>query len=200
MSFRRSALSLLAALAIAGPLAGCAGEPAKPFPHAIMTPAPKDLAAVTFTGDDGKPLSLDRFKGQWVWLYFGFTNCPDVCPAAMDYMAQEYKLLGKKDHVVPLFVSVDPARDDVKALKKYVQYYGDAFVGATADKPTLDAFAKEFGAGYVIDKPVKPGGHYNISHTNLVFVLDPQGRFVAAYVPSPTEGEMAKDFDKLRAS
>lgn len=197
MSFRRSLFALFAACA----LVGCAGEPAKPYPHAVLTPAPaKDIASGRLIGSDGKPLSLDDLAGKWVWLYFGFTNCPDVCPIAMDYMAQEYKLLADKGRVVPVFISVDPARDDARALKKYTQYYGDAFLGASGEPATLEAFAKQFGAGYTIDKAAKPGDNYNISHTNLVFVLDPQGRFAAAYVPSPTAGEMAADFNALPAS
>ena len=200
MSIRRLA-ALFGAVALASQLAGCPSEPAKTFPHAVLTPAPaKDLAAVQLTGEDGQPFKVSDLKGKWVWLYFGFTHCPDVCPAAMDYMAAEYKLLKDPSRVVPLFVSVDPKRDDPAALKRYAQYYGDAFVGATGDKEAIDALTKSVGAGYVIDKPSKPGGDYNVSHTNLVFVLDPQGRFTAGYVPVPESGEMASDFNALPPS
>jgi protein SCO1 len=198
MSIRRFSLM---ALALASLLAGCPAERAKPFPHAVLTPAPeKELAAVTLRGEDGKPFQLSALRGKWVWLYFGFTHCPDVCPAAMDYMAQEYRALAKKDRVVPVFVSVDPKRDDAAALKRYADYYGPAFVALSGEKEALDALAKSVGAGYVIDKPAQPGGDYNISHTNLVFVLDPQGRFAAGYVPVPQAGDMAKDFDALPPS
>lgn len=198
MSIRRTVLALLGAFTLAGTLAGCPGEPAQEFPHAVLTPTPaKELAAVTLTGMDGQPFDIASLKGKWVWLYFGFTHCPDVCPAAMDYMAAEYKALKDPSRVVPLFVSVDPQRDDPAALKRYAQYYGDAFFGATGEKEAIDALAKSVGAGYVIDKPSKPGGDYNVSHTNLVFVLDPQGRFTAGYVPVPETGDMARDFDAL---
>ena len=201
MSFCRSVLALVGAACLTGLLAGCPGQPAEQFPHAVLTPAPaKELAAVKLTGMDGQPFTVEDLKGKWVWLYFGFTHCPDVCPAAMDYMAAEYKLLKDPSRVVPLFVSVDPKRDDPAALKRYAQYYGDAFVGATGDKEAIDALTKSVGAGYVIDKPSKPGGDYNVSHTNLVFVLDPQGRFTAGYVPVPESGEMASDFNALPPS
>ena len=112
MSIRRLAAVTFGALALASQLAGCPSEPAKAFPHAVLTPAPaKELAAVPLTGEDGQPFKVSDLKGKWVWLYFGFTHCPDVCPAAMDYMAQEYNALKHKDRVVPLFVSVDPNRD-----------------------------------------------------------------------------------------
>ncbi|MNS68832.1 hypothetical protein D3C72_1021240 [compost metagenome] len=201
MSIRRFTAALFGAAALATLLAGCPSESARTFPHAVLTPAPaKELAAVSLTGEDGKPFTIADLKGKWVWLYFGFTHCPDVCPAAMDYMAQEYNALKHKDRVVPLFVSVDPNRDTPAELKRYTDYYGPAFTGATGAKADLDALTKSVGAGYVIDKP-KPGStDYNVSHTNLVFVLDPEGRFIAGYVPAPTKGEMAADFDALPPS
>ena len=188
---------LALACALAMSMAACAQQTPKPFPHAIITPSPKPLVAVSLTRMDGKPLDLNAFKGKWVWLYFGYTNCPDVCPAAMSYMADEYKKLAHPEQVQGVFVSVDPGRDTLKRLTSFVTYYNPKFVGVTGNKAAIDAIAKEVGAGYVIDKPAQAGGGYNVSHTNLVYVLDPQGRFVATYVPGADPGAMAKDFDVL---
>jgi protein SCO1/2 len=113
----------------------------------------------------------------------------------MDYMASEYKRLARPEAVAPVFVSVDPNRDDAKALKTYTAYYGPEFIGVSGDKATLDAMTHAVGAGYVIEPPQKPNGDYNVSHTNLIFVLDPDGRLVAGYVPDSQPGQMAKDFD-----
>jgi protein SCO1/2 len=200
MTVRRAFASLFAAAVVAGSLAGCPSG-AKPYPHAVVTPSPpKDVPAAKLVRTDGKPFQLADLKGKWVWLYFGYTHCPDVCPAAMDYMAGEHQRLAHPDQVVPVFLSVDPKRDTPAELKKYVAYYGPEFVGVSGAKADIDALAHAVGAGYVIDQPSKPGGAYNVSHTNLIFVLDPQGRFIAGYVATPQAGEMAKDFDALARS
>ena len=190
-------IRLLAAALAAWTLAGCQPEPAKPYPHAIMTPAPTAPPPIRLTDADGKPLTLADLKGQYTWIYFGFANCPDVCPAAMSFMADEYKRLKHPERVTPLFISVDPKRDTPAKLKQYAAYYHPDLRAATGDKAELDPFARALGAAYVIDPP-KPGTKdYNVSHTNLVFVIDPEGRYVATYVPGVTPGQMAEDFDQL---
>lgn len=196
MPIKRLLFTALAALT----LTACPNEPPKPYPHAIMTPAPTQPPAVTLVDADGKPLTLDTLKGHYTWVYFGFANCPDVCPAAMSYMADEYKRLKHPDGVVPLFISVDPQRDKPEQLKKYAGYYHPKIKAATGEKAQIDTLAKALGAAYVIDAP-KPGSKdYNVSHSNLVFVLDREGRYVATYVPGVTPGHLAEDFDRLTAN
>ena len=191
---------VFAAFVALGALTGCPAG-GKPYAHAVVTPSPgKDVPETGLTGMDGKPFKLSDLKGKYVWLYFGFTHCPDVCPVAMEYMAAEYKRLKHPDQVVPVFVSVDPKRDTPAVLKTYAAYYGPEFRAATGSKAAIDELTKGVGAGYVIDPPKKPGGDYNVSHTNLVFVLDPEGRFIAGYAASPEAGKMAEDFDTLTRS
>jgi protein SCO1/2 len=205
---RRTALPGLLALSLSA-LVGCPQEGPKDFPHAILTPEPSALPSVTLVKADGKPFSTDTLKGGWTWVYFGFANCPDVCPEAMSFMSDEYKRLKHPDKVTPLFVSVDPKRDTPEKLRQYAKYYNPKIQAATGEKAEIDRFAKALGAAYVIDPP-RPNGasekhnaagkEYNVSHTNLVFVLDPQGRMVAVYVPGVKAGDMAEDFDRLTAS
>jgi protein SCO1/2 len=191
------ALLPLAAVLLLG--AGCAGTgEAKRFPNAILTPEPpKAVPAVRLVTGDGKPAPKDLLEGHWTWLYFGFANCPDVCPLALEYATREYEKLRNPKAVKVVFVSVDPARDRSPKLAEFVTFYHRDFVGVTGERTDLDALTKALGASYVIEQPKKPGGGYNVSHTNLVFVLDPQGRWVATYVPGATPGAMTKDFDAL---
>lgn len=194
----RAWLGCLLTLGVAFGVAACAPASEKPFPHAILTPEPaREVPAVALVTGDGKPAPKDLLTGKWTWLYFGFANCPDVCPMAMEYATKEYQALQNKDGVRVVFVSVDPARDRSPKLTEFVRFYDPAFVGVTGDKPQIDALAKAVGATYVLEAPEKPGGNYNVSHTNLVFVLDPAGKWVASYVPGATPGAMAKDFDRL---
>lgn len=192
-----SRIPLIVALTAVLAIAGCQPQAPKPYPHAILTPAPTAAPVVTLTGVDGKPFTLDALKGTYTWVYFGFANCPDVCPEAMSFMADEYRRLKRPEAVTPLFVSVDPKRDTPDKLKTYVGYYHPKLKAATGDKAQIDTLAKALGAAYVIDPPKAGSKDYNVSHTNLVFVLDPQGQYVATYVPGVTPGQMAEDFDRL---
>lgn len=188
----------LLALGALGLAAGCAGNETPRFPHAIMTPAAeKTLPPIALKGPQGelKPADL---AGRWVWLYFGFANCPDICPAAMSEVASEYKKLERPERVVPVFVSVDPARDTPEILKPFAAFYHPAIRPVTGSKEAIDAWTQALGAGYVIEAPPEPGASYNVSHSNLIFVLDPAGRFVATYVPGTGDGGLASDFNALR--
>lgn len=194
----RAWLGRVLALGVAFGVAACDPAAEKPFPHAILTPEPaREVPAARLVTGDGKPAPTGLLKGQWTWLYFGFANCPDVCPMAMEFATKEYEQLQHKDRVRVVFVSVDPARDRSPKLTEFVRFYHPAFVGVTGERAQIDALAKAVGATYVIEQPETPGGNYNVSHTNLVFVLDPAGKWVASYVPGATPGAMAKDFDRL---
>ena len=185
-------------LGVAFGVAACDPAADKKFPHAILTPEPaREVPAVPLVTGDGKPAPKDLLTGKWTWLYFGFANCPDVCPMAMEYATKEYEQLQNKDRVRVVFLSVDPARDRSPKLTAFVRFYHPAFVGVTGDKAAVDTLAKAVGATYVLETPEKPGGNYNVSHTNLVFILDPAGKWVASYVPGAVPGAMAKDFDRL---
>lgn len=197
----RALVAFLLALGVAAGVGACKeGAPEKPFPHAVLTPEPaREVPAVPLVTGDGKPAPADLLKGQWTWLYFGFANCPDVCPLALEYATKEYEGLQNKSKVKVVFVSVDPARDRSPKLTEFVSFYHKAFVGVTGQPADLERLAKAVGATYVLEKAEKPGGNYNVSHTNLVFVLDPQGKWVASYVPGATPGAMTRDFDRLTA-
>lgn len=180
-------------------LVGCnAPAEEKSFPNAILTPEPpKTVPPVDLVFGDDAPVPPDLFKGHWTWLYFGFANCPDVCPMALEFAAREYKRLTKPQGVKVVFLSVDPARDRSPKLKSFVAFYHPDFVGVTGERKAIDSLAQAVGASYVIDKPATPGGAYNVSHSNMVFILNPSGQLSAVYAPGIPEGKMADDFERL---
>jgi protein SCO1/2 len=180
-------------------LLGCAAPAEeKSFPHAILTPEPpKVVPAVDLVFGDGSAVPATLLKGQWTWLYFGFANCPDVCPMALEFAAREYSRLTSKKGVRVVFLSVDPQRDRSPKLKSFVEYYHPDFIGVTGRREAIDTLAQAVGASYVIDKPAVPGGAYNVSHSNMVFILNPEGQLSAVYAPGTTEGHMAEDFERL---
>jgi protein SCO1 len=125
---------------------------------------------------NGKMRSLADFKGKAVVVFFGYTQCPDVCPTTMTEMANVMKQLGPQaDKVQVLFVTVDPERDTPELLAKYVPSFDPRFLGLTGDKAATEKMAKEFKVFYQ-KVPGKQAGSYAMDHTAGSFVFDPQGR------------------------
>jgi protein SCO1/2 len=125
---------------------------------------------------NGKMRSLADFKGKAVVVFFGYTQCPDVCPTTMAEMANVMKELGPlADKVQVLFITVDPERDTPEILSKYVPAFDPRFLGLIGDKESLDKVTKEFKVFYQ-KVPGKEAGSYTVDHTAGSYVYDPQGR------------------------
>jgi protein SCO1 len=133
----------------------------------------KDFALPDF---NGKPRTLADFRGKAVLVFFGYTQCPDVCPTTMAEMATVMQQLGPlADKVQVLFITLDPERDTPELLSKYVPAFDARFLGLVGDKAATDKVAKEFKVFYQ-KVPSKTPGSYTIDHTAGSYVFDPQGR------------------------
>ena len=133
----------------------------------------KDFAMTDHTG---KMRTLADFKGKAVVVFFGYTQCPDVCPTTMAEMANVMQQLGPlSDKVQVLFVTVDPERDTPELLSKYVPAFDPRFLGLVGDKEATGKIAKEFRVFYQ-KVPGKEPGSYTMDHTAGSYVFDPQGR------------------------
>ncbi len=127
------------------------------------------------TDHNGKKRTLADFKGKAVVVFFGYTQCPDVCPTTMAEMASALKELGPlASKVQVLFITLDPERDTPEVLAKYVPAFDPHFLGLTGDKAEIDAVAKEFRIFYQ-KVPGKEPGSYTIDHVAGSYVFDPQG-------------------------
>lgn len=126
---------------------------------------------------DGKVRSLSDFKGKVVVVFFGYTQCPDVCPTTLTEMQQVMTLLGPQaDKVQVLFVTVDPDRDTAAILKQYVPAFDSRFLGLRpADEAALEKVAKDFKI-YYKKVPGSSAGSYTIDHTAGSYAFDPEGR------------------------
>jgi len=154
-------------------LAACS-EPAR-FNATEVTGVPwgKDFA---LTDHHGKPRRLADFQGKAVVLFFGYTQCPDVCPTTLTAMRDTLKLLGTDAaRVQVLFVTLDPARDTPQLLADYVPWFESTMLGLWADEKTIAATAGEFKVFYV-KRPGAQAGSYSIDHSAASYVFDPQGR------------------------
>ena len=124
---------------------------------------------------DGRDRSLGEFKGKVVFLFFGFTQCPDVCPTTMAELAEVRRQLGADgERVQGVFVTVDPERDTPSLLKGYLGSMDPSFVGLTGTPDEIKAAAKEFKVFY--QKVPTQNGNYTIDHTAGAFVFDPSGQ------------------------
>ncbi len=171
---RRSAL-----LALLLVLAGCDrfGESsAKPSFRGVDITGADYAKSLSLTDQNGRQRSLADFKGKVVVVFFGYTQCPDVCPGTMAELAQIKRALGTDgERVQGVFVSVDPERDSAEILKSYLASFDASFVALRGSPEQTKAAAKEFKVFYG-KVPGKTEGSYSVDHTAGSFVFDPQGK------------------------
>ena len=168
-----SALGLAAALALP---AGCSRFSRPQFRNTDITGAELKLDDVRLTGQDGQPHMLSDWRGKVVLVFFGFTQCPDVCPTTLAEMAEVMKKLGPRaDQVQVLFVSVDPERDTPELLAQYVPVFDPRFMGLVGTPAQTQSVAKAFKVFYM-KVPGKEPGSYTVDHTAGSYVLDREGR------------------------
>lgn len=151
----------------------------------VAIPQTAGAAEVTgrfiLTAQDGQTVSDESFKGRVRMMTFGYTFCPDVCPTTLSTMVSALELMGKDaDQVVPIFVTIDPARDTPDILKDYMSAFGPSFVGLTGTREQVDAAAKSFKVRYVIHPPMEGDPkNYLVDHSAGIYIMDRDGRFVA---------------------
>jgi protein SCO1/2 len=128
------------------------------------------------TDHNGQRRTLADYKGKVIVLFFGFVQCPDVCPVTLAELAKVAKDLGPEaSKLQVLFVTVDPERDTREVLKQYVPQFNPSFVGLYGDAEATARTAKEFKI-YVNKKPLEKGGSYTVDHSAGSYILDQQGR------------------------
>jgi protein SCO1/2 len=121
------------------------------------------------------PVRMTDFEGKVVVVYFGYTFCPDVCPATLSKLAKSLALLGDKaDDVQVMMVSVDPARDTPEMLEDYVTHFHPSFIGVTGDEATVNRVATLYGVVYE-QAEGSAGTGYTIDHTSTVILIDREG-------------------------
>ena len=148
----------------------------------------------TLTGSDGKPFNSSQLAGKPAALFFGFTNCPDVCPTTLARLAKLRTQLGKGEGGFSIvFITVDPERDRPEDVGRYTSLFNTPVIGLTGSAADIERVKKLYGV-YSAKAPT-PGGGYSVDHTATVFLLDRNGKFVATL--SPDEGD-APALDKLR--
>ena len=154
-------------------LAGCSQPKQFISTDLSMVEWGKDFA---LTDHNGQPRRLGDFKGKVVVLFFGYTQCPDVCPTALSGMSAVMEELGPEgDRVQVIFVTVDPERDTQELLAAYVPSFNPSFLGLRGDQAAIDKIAQDFKIIHQIE-PGKTPDSYTVGHTASSLVFDPAGR------------------------
>lgn len=155
----------------------------------------KDFA---LKGHDGRDHALADFRGKAVVIFFGYTQCPDVCPTTLATLAEVMKLLGEQAaRVQVVFVTVDPERDTPKLLAEYLPQFNSTFLGLRGDAAATEAIAKEFKIFY--KKQPGAAGTYTIDHTAGSYAFDPEGRLRLYIKHGETPQHIADDLKLLLA-
>lgn len=143
----------------------------------------------------------EDYDGKWMLVFFGFTNCPDVCPLGLATIADAMDRLGAAaGQVQPLFISVDPERDTPEALAEYVAAFHPKVIGLTGPTEKISETAGNFRAYFEkIDDERAPDG-YTMGHTSVIYLIDPTGEFVTVYGYNDSPEQIAADLqDRMEA-
>ena len=176
MSTRRFALTAVTALTALA-LVGCQkAGPDKPAFKGIDLTGAEYARTLNLTDQDGRARSLADFKGKVLVVFFGYTQCPDVCPTTMAEVAEVKRGLGADgDKVQGVFVTIDPERDTAALLKAYLASFDPSFIGLRGSEEQTQAAAKEFKVFYA-KVPGKTPETYTMDHTAASFIFDTEGR------------------------
>lgn len=145
----------------------------------------------TLVDNTGHTVTDVNYRGHWLLVYFGYTFCPDVCPTELQTMAAAVDIVGSHSQdVVPIFITVDPQRDNSAALSQYVGLFSPKLIGLTGTDEQISAVTREYRVNYA--RVSSPGGTgYLVDHSSFVYLIAPSGRFRRLFPPGTSVADMA---------
>jgi protein SCO1 len=194
-------LVVLGILAAAAVLAAILSRPTTPPALAsgtILAPA-RALADFSLLDSQGRGFGAANLRGHWSLMFFGYTNCPDYCPATLTTLAAVEKQLRAAKTVAPpqvIFVSVDAKRDTPAQLNGFVPNFDPEFIGLTAaSQPAIEALAKKWGVAVSIQTAAN--GNYIVDHSEVIFVINPGGNLAAILTGPFTVDALRGDYQRI---
>jgi protein SCO1 len=177
------------------------GQRGAPPQNATELPQPTPLADVRFVDQSGREAHFGDLKGDFTLLFFGFTNCPDVCPLTLSLLAQvRADIATRAPRFTPrvLFVSVDPGRDTPVKIASYLKGFDPEFLGVTAPDAELEPLLKQLGVAVEKQHDHGGGGNYNVVHNSAIYVLDQNAEWIAVSTGPHDPKVFASDFLRIR--
>ncbi|MEJ2227401.1 MAG: SCO family protein [Alphaproteobacteria bacterium] len=149
---------------------------------------------------DGKRVTEKNFRGKYMLVAFGYTYCPDICPAELQVISNTMdELGGTGDNIVPIFISVDPQRDTVQQMHDYVRNFHSRIVGLTGTVDEIKAAARSYRVYY--KKETSPGGgggsNYAVTHSTFIYLMNPKGEYVTHFNYGVTSNEMVAKLKQI---
>jgi protein SCO1 len=146
------------------------------------------------TDHTGKPRTDSDFRGKLMLVYFGFTWCPDVCPADLQAIGLALDELGADgDSVQPLFITVDPERDTAEHLAEYVPMFHPRLIGLTGSADAIRKAADAYKVYYArVDPPKGDSGYYTVDHTAYIYLMDREGNYLGFFPPGTSADRMVE--------
>ncbi|MCQ4259633.1 SCO family protein [Stutzerimonas stutzeri] len=154
----------------------------------VLLPQGRDVPDLTLTNQDGQSVSMQELEGKWNLLFFGYTFCPDICPATLAELRQLRGELPEdvNQRMQPILVSVDPERDTPEQLKKYLDYFGAGFIGLTGPLEDIQTLANAAGVPFIPADTSKE--NYTVDHGGNLALIGPDGR-LRGFVRGPLRTE-----------
>ncbi|PFH49134.1 hypothetical protein AMATHDRAFT_195373 [Amanita thiersii Skay4041] len=148
----------------------------------------------TLTAANGSPFTHENLLGKWSLVYFGFTNCPDICPAELDKVTTVMdKIVQTHGQIfLPIFISVDPARDTPAKMKKYLEEFHPSYIGLVGSYDETKAVCKQYRVYFSTPPNADPNDDYLVDHSIFVYLMDPDGKFVNAFGQNVGVDEMTE--------
>ena len=176
----------------------------------IILPSPREIGSFALMDTRGEAFTVERLSGGWSFIFFGFTNCPDICPTTMSVLAQAERQLQQSspDAVLEfnaVLVTVDPERDDLATLGDYVGAFSPRFVGVAAGLEETVEFARQLNVGFAKapvsnDGPTQGELDYGVDHSSQIVIVNPSGHY-HGFIKMPHRADtVAQAFQSLRAS
>jgi protein SCO1/2 len=169
--------------------------------NATELPQPRPLTDVRFVDKSGQEAHFSDLKGDFTLVFFGFTNCPDVCPLTLAMLAQaRADIASRAPRFTPrvLFVSVDPGRDTPEKIAAYLNAFNPEFLGVTASDDELAPLLAQLGVAVEKEHDHSGGGHYNVVHNSAVYVLDQNAEWIAVSTGPHDPKTFASDYLRIR--
>jgi len=141
---------------------------------------------------EGRPVTDEDFRGDYMLVYFGFTYCPDVCPTELQNMSRALEVLGDEAEAVrPVFITVDPERDTPEVMESYVENFHPRMVGLTGSPEQIEKAAKAYRV-YYKKAESESASEYLMDHTSIVYLMGPEGEFLRHFSYGTSPEDMAQ--------